>query len=172
MNYRQRFTPEWGSVNTSTESVEKVARKKTKKAFIFRYETFGDLESALEDVFTHSATSSILYVAAEGCGRRSFQRIMQKANSKEEALQRLIDLKKRERWGNIQFQQLDLKKASGKVIIQDSFETIARKTSKPSCHFFRGFLAGVLSEFFQKKITVVEERCAGEGAESCEFTFQ
>lgn len=54
-------------------------------------------------------------------------------------------------------------------MVTDSFEALAHKTDQPCCHFFRGFLAGFLSELFGKTVTVTEEKCAGKGDEHCEF---
>jgi len=97
---------------------------------------------------------------------------MEKAETKETAFSCLSELKSEENWGKLSFQNVDFEKGSGKVVLIDSFEAVARKTRQPGCHFFKGFLSGFLSELFAKTITVTEEKCAGKGDEHCEFTFE
>lgn len=83
----------------------------------------------------------------------------------------LSELKSEENWGKLSFFDVDFEKGSGKVVIIDSFGTVARKTSQPCYHFFRGCLACFLSELFVKTIQFNEEKCAGKGDEHCEFIF-
>ena len=139
--------------------------------FFFPFRTFSDFESALELIFSPSAASVILYMAALKCGTNSCRRVKKRAKTREEALCSLSKMKSGERWGKISFQGVDFENGSGSVLITQSFEAKARKTEQPSCHFFRGFLAGFLSELFKKAITVVEEKCAAKGDKYCEFAF-
>jgi len=141
-------------------------------SFLFPFKTFSDFESALELIFSPSAASVILYTAALKCGTNSLRRVKKRPRTKEEALSSLSELKNKERWGKISFQNINLENGSGKIIITESFETRARKAKQSSCHFFRGFIAGFLSELFKKTVTVVEEKCAAKGDKQCEFTFK
>jgi len=97
---------------------------------------------------------------------------MEKVETKEAALNYLSKIKSDENWGKLIYQDVDFKNGSGKLIIMNSFETVARKSSEPCCHLFRGFLSGFLSELFAKSITVTEEKCAGKGDQCCEFVFE
>ena len=134
--------------------------------------------SALEMIFSPSAASVILFTAAVKCGAQSYRRMMKKFGTKEEALRILSELKNKENWGKLSFRDVDFVNGSGKIIVVDAFETVARKAEKgqesgqPCCDFFRGFLAGFLSELFEKTLTVTEEKCVGKGDEHCEFTFR
>ena len=130
------------------------------------------MENALELIFSPSAASVILYTTAIKCGVHLYQKTKKEFNKKEEALNYLSSLKKEENWGKMSFQEVNFKNGSGRVIIDDSFEAMARKTNQPSCHFFRGFIAGFLSELLKKTIVVTEEKCAGKGDEHCEFIFR
>lgn len=143
----------------------------TKKGILLRFETLSEIKSALEALLSPSAATIILYQLAKNCGMRSCERIMGKNTRKEEVFERLSELKNEENWGKLFFQDLDLEKGSGRVLIEDSFEAVTYKTSQPSCHFFRGFLAGFLSTLFGKSITVVEEKCTAIGDKLCEFRF-
>ena len=141
------------------------------KHILLRFETFSEIESALEEAFSSSAASVILYVSARKCGMRSCARIMKKTKIKEEMLSHLSEQKREENWGEMSFQDVNFERGSGKVLIDDSFETRVLRTNQSSCHFFRGFLAGFLSELFKKPLTVVEDKCVAKGDERCEFRF-
>ena len=148
-----------------------------KKSFSFQFATFNDIVSALELIFSPSAASVILFTAAVKCGAQSYKRMKKEFETKEEALRYLSELKKKENWGNLSFRDVDFAGGSGKIIVVDSFETVARRAEKgrekdqPCCNFFKGFFAGFLSELFEKSVTVTEEKCVGKGDEHCEFTF-
>lgn len=136
------------------------------------------MASALELIFSPSAASVILFTAAVRCGTQWYNRMKKKFGTNEEALRILSEEKKEENWGKLSFRDVDFVNGSGKIIVEDAFETVARKAGKsrkagqPCCNFLRGFLSGFLSELFEKSITVTEEKCAGMGNEHCEFTFK
>lgn len=136
------------------------------------------MEQALELIFSSSAASVILFTAAIRCGAQCSKRTMKKVQKKQDALRYLSALKREENWGELSFSDVDFAKGTGKVVVTDSFEIVARKghrtrkANQPCCHFLKGFLAGFLSELFQKTTTVAEEKCVGKGAKRCEFTFK
>jgi predicted hydrocarbon binding protein len=150
-------------------------KRLVKKSFSFRFKTFSEMESALELIFSPSAASVILYMSAIKCGTHLCRRIKKETRTKEEALSRLSELKNEEKRGKPSFQDVNFENGSGRLVIIDSFETVAHKSpgiNQPCCHFFRGFLAGFLSELFRKTIEVIKEKCAGRGDEHCEFVFR
>ena len=149
-----------------------------KKSFSFKFATFNDMVSALELIFSPSAASVIVFTAAVKCGAQSYSRMKNEFGTKEEALRRLSELKRKENWGKINFRDVDFANGSGRIIVADALETIARKVEEgreagqPCCDFLRGFLTGFLSELFEKSMTVSEEKCAGNGDKHCEFIFR
>ena len=149
-----------------------------KKSFSFEFVTFNDMASALELIFSPSAAAVILFTAAVRCGSQWYNRMKKKFETNEEAIRILSEVKKEENWGKLSFRDVDFVNGSGKIIVVDSLETVARKVGKgreasqPCCNLLRGFLSGFLSELFEKSITVTEEKCAGTGDEHCEFTFE
>lgn len=146
--------------------------KPARGGILLRFTTFGEIKLALEEIFSPSAAAVILYESARKCGMRLCEEIMEKTRTKEEVLRCLSKLKNEENWGKISFQNIDFEKASGRVLIVDSFEAVAHKSKQPGCYFFRGFLVGFLSRLFEgKSITVVEEKCAAKGDKHCEFRF-
>ena len=152
--------------------------KLPKNSFSFQFVTFNDMVSALELIFSPSAASVILFTAAVRCGAQSYNRMKKEFVTKEEALRRLSELKRKENWGKLTFRDVDFVNGSGKVIVADALETMARKAEggreagEPCCNFLRGFLTGFLSELFERSLAITEEKCAGKGDEHCEFTFR
>jgi predicted hydrocarbon binding protein len=145
--------------------------------FSFQFETFRDMEEALELIFSPSAASLILFTAAVRCGTQCFKRTAKRVNKRQDAFLYLAELKREENWGDLSFREVNFERGTGTIRVANSFETVAMKreetsrTSQPCCHFLRGFLAGFLSEFFQRTLTVTEEKCCGKGDHCCEFTF-
>ncbi len=149
----------------------------SKKSFSFQFVAFNDLVSALELIFSPSAASVILFTAAVKCGAQSYNRMKKEFGTKEDALSRLSELKRKENWGKLTFRDVDFVNGSGKVVVADAFETMALKaegqeTGQPCCNFLRGFLSGFFSELFGKSMTITEEKCAGKGDKYCEFMFE
>jgi predicted hydrocarbon binding protein len=147
--------------------------------FSFQFETFRDMAEALELIFSDSAASAILFTAAVRCGTQCFKRAVKEGKKRQDAVHYLSELKREENWGEFSFSHVDFMKGIGRVVVTDSFETVPlatrghrTKRSQSCCHFLRGFLAGFLSELFQKPTIVTEEKCAGKGDEHCEFAFK
>jgi len=153
-------------------SLERASRKSLEKFFLMQFETFGQIENALELIFSPSAASVILHTAAMKCGVHAYKKISKVAKDRQDMLGHLSKLKREEKWGGISFMGVDFKRGSGKIRVVDSFEAVARGGNPLGCYFLRGFLTGFLSELFKKSITVTEEKCMSKGNLSCEFTFQ
>jgi len=158
----------------STVSQENIAIQAKKASLaegaLLSFETISDIESALKEIFSPSAASTILCTIAKKSGANTCKKIMKK--TKEKTLNYLSKLKNHENWGRLSFQNVDFTNGSGKAVIIDSFESIICKTTQPCCHLFRGFLEGFLSELFGKTIEITEEKCAGKGDQHCEFIFR
>jgi predicted hydrocarbon binding protein len=131
------------------------------QGFLFRFENFVEIETRLENLFL-SASSVMLWEMGKACGLNIFKRIMEKSRTKEQAIKLFSELKRQENWGEIIFTELDINKCSGRVIAKGLFEARHRESDKPVCHFFRGVIAGFLSELFSKDIIVTEQKCVGK----------
>lgn len=151
------------------EGIEDAVRK---SSFSFRFETFCVFESCLEEMLSSSAASVILQAASNKCGRHSCKDIMREIKAKENVLAYLSNLKNEMNWGRIRFVDIGFQNGRGSIVVHDSFEVAGRKSTKPCCHFLRGYFAGFLSELFGREITVEEEQCASTGASCCKFSFR
>ncbi len=150
----------------------------SKNSFSFQFVTFDDFVSALELIFSPSGASVILFTAAVRCGAQSYSRMKNEVGTKEQALRRLSELKRKENWGKLTFNEVDFANGSGRVVVADALETMARKleggleAGQLGCDFLRGFLTGFLSELLEKSVNVSEEKCARNGDKHCEFLFR
>lgn len=153
-------------------SLEEAPQKSLENFILMQFETFGQIENALELIFSPSAASVILHTAAMKCGVHSYKKMSKAAKTKEDVLNHLSKLKREEKWGEITFSNVDFKRGMGKIRIDNSFEGVARKNNPLGCYFLKGFLTGFLSELFKKSVTVTEEKCLSKGHSNCKFTFQ
>jgi bacteriochlorophyll 4-vinyl reductase len=136
-----------------------------------RFVTFQELKASLLRVFGPSA-SAIVYDAGIEPGRSSCIRLLKACKTKQEALTVLTRRKASQNWGALAFDDLDWKEHSGKVVVANSFESRGMQSKEPSCHFFKGYLTGFLSELFQDEVAMSENRCRAIGHSRCEFTFR
>jgi predicted hydrocarbon binding protein len=140
------------------------------KGFFLDFETFAEMKRALEGTFSSGATV-IIATMAKPCGRRICKQIVGKAKMREEALNEFSELVSRQNWGELSFFDVDFEKGSGKAMVRNSFEARQRQSKAPCCHFFANFIAGFISELFNKNVIVKEDKCVGKGDEHCEFRF-
>jgi len=141
------------------------------EGFLLRFESFNRMKRGIEEVFAGSAPILIAAAMGKPCGQLECRRILRNAKSKDEALKHLSELKKKENWGEISIIEINYSETFGKIRVENAFETRDRRSDSPVCHFLRGFLAGFLSQLFEKPIAVIETRCSGKGDEYCEFMF-
>jgi predicted hydrocarbon binding protein len=143
------------------------------EGFEFRFETFQDLKASLVRIFGVSARI-IIYDAGIDPGRRSYGRMARDSLSKEEALKLFVHRKASQNWGRIAIESIDWQTSSGRISVEDSFETRGMTgplSKERSCDFLKGYVAGFFSELFDAEVVVKEERCVATGDARCEFAF-
>jgi len=74
-------------------------------------------------------------------------------------------------WGIPEILRMDLEECVVILRFYDLFESIhvKGKKNRPNCHFVRGYLAGLFSKFFNKKMFAIETKCIAKGDPHCEF---
>ncbi|MBI2185200.1 MAG: hypothetical protein HYU39_09620 [Thaumarchaeota archaeon] len=135
--------------------------------FALRFDTFSNIEDGLVDVFGQNTAEVIIFQAGKSAGIRYYDRILMRAGRKEAILDAIGPLKATRNWGEIAFENLDSESAKGKIIVNGCFE----RRGEPrimGCPFFRGYLAGFLSRYFNTEIGITEEVCSPE---KCVFLF-
>lgn len=76
--------------------------------------------------------------------------------------------------GKIENLVIEFESKRGSLKVYDLFEskTSIGEFATPKCHFFRGFLAGFLSQLLETNIRVFEVKCIAKGDLYCEFIFE
>jgi predicted hydrocarbon binding protein len=89
---------------------------------------------------------------AKACGRKIYAKIKENARDLEEALLKFSDLMSERNWGEFSLTEVDFKNGTGRILIENSFETRKKgAVGQACCHFLTNFTAGFLSELFAKK---------------------
>ncbi|MCL4435121.1 MAG: hypothetical protein M1503_08020 [Thaumarchaeota archaeon] len=118
---------------------------------MLRKQMLADFAQSVNEVLGREG-GTIFFLVGERSGARSaWRRLEESLGSKEEALHRLEHLKHEQRWGDIEFSGLDLKRKIGKISLKNCFD-VSFKSSIGECFFMRGFITGFLSEIFQDRI--------------------
>lgn len=142
-----------------------------KRVILLTLETWGDMTKRLLDSFG-SGAAVILYEMGFGTGENKAQNIV--ARYKVDGLKALkIILSERISvgWGIPEIVEFDEEKISAVILIKDLFECIpfAGRSQEAKSHFFRGYLAGIFKQLFNKKVTVEETKCVAKGDRNCLF---
>ncbi|MEM2667720.1 MAG: V4R domain-containing protein [Candidatus Methanomethylicaceae archaeon] len=66
---------------------------------------------------------------------------------------------------------IEITERGGLIKVYDNFECeiMKKKSKKPYSQFIRGAITGVLSEIFNKEVSVIEEMCLAKGDDLCKF---
>jgi hypothetical protein len=122
----------------------------------------------LEDFLRYSA-QPILYRMGEEVGRRYSEVFNKEKMTSEEQLVNTIAL-----IGELKKEKIEIKtKSNVRATIKDGWEAKAyqEKQNRPSCHYTRGLLAGIILHSLNKKGRVKETKCKAAGDALCEFIF-
>ncbi|MGB9778661.1 MAG: V4R domain-containing protein [Candidatus Bathyarchaeales archaeon] len=140
--------------------------------FFIEFDMLAEMENALQQLF---ATGSVVIITtmAKSCGKLLCQKIKSQNLSVEEALEKLCEVLEGWNWGEFSVNLLDASEGLGKLVVKNSLETRVKKSGPVvGCHFLSNFLAGFLSELFDRNIAVKERKCASWEGRICEFEFQ
>ena len=103
------------------------------------------------------------------CGRAVVRRTGFTWESDEQLAAALVSL-----WAEVGIGRLtakDVDKGGVAAEVGDTAESIALgNVGQPSCHFTRGYIAGVVSELSGREHMTVEDQCVCEGHAKCVFT--
>jgi predicted hydrocarbon binding protein len=144
---------------------------KRNEAIIMRDITFSDFQKRLEALLSYSAATVILVEVGKDCGKRSAERLKEAQHvDGSELLSAIVQRKKEEAWGDVDFKEINLEQKRGYVIVRNCFEAVKYGHSDtPACHFMRGFLSGVLGIVLGQDIVLDEIACLVKGDQHCEF---
>ena len=139
-------------------------------AIILPIRGLAELEEGIKKLLR--ATASI-FLAARKPGKTIIRRVADITGlSGEELIRLFLGILQATGWGRFTLTEFDAKSYSGRITVEDSAEARYRRSKEPVCVFLRGILEGALTEALGIEVKVMECKCAGAGAEHCEFHFE
>jgi len=132
-------------------------------------ESFGSYMKRLIEVLGDVAFP-ILYNLGRAEAEYMWERMSREGESKEDVLKFIQETYRASGWGIIEFEEINGKESRAKIAIKQHVvpESLG-KSSKPVCHDIRGYLAGIFSRYFGRRISATEVKCMATGDEYCEF---
>lgn len=114
--------------------------------------------------------SPVLYNLGRAEAEYMWKRMSKEDSSKEDVLKLLQETYRTSGWGIIKFDEINHKESRAKVKIEQHVvpESLG-KSDRPVCHDIRGYLAGIFSLYFGRRISAAEVKCMATGDEYCEF---
>lgn len=143
------------------------------RIFILPNYVFHSLKKEMIDTLK-TGGEAILYRQGMFSGRtiaiRIKKRFKEKLTSINDILRFLENVFRALGWGLLEFKSIDPKAKIGSIIVRESVEYTEFSSIK--CHFFRGFITGILREIFEdESINLTEVKCKSEGEPYCEYRF-
>lgn len=141
------------------------------RSVIFRVETIAEMFRRLKETFG-SGAALIIYTMGVGAGRNRAENISKKYGATGlKALQIIIAERAARGWGIAKIKSAEENDLKVVVEVEDLFECFPYKGSmkEPQSIFFRGYLDGVFSALFNKKVQVKEIECVAKGDPKCVF---
>jgi predicted hydrocarbon binding protein len=144
------------------------------RAFIITAGEFLALMDRLEKILTPSGVTALHYDAGKNIGEHTALELKENYKlDKEELIQAFAQAQKATGWGIMDFQDVDFKQLSGRIIVKDGFEAYSwGKKNYKVCNWTRGMIAGFMSAIFGKPVEANEVKCLANGDEHCEFVIQ
>jgi predicted hydrocarbon binding protein len=140
-------------------------------AAVMPAELFGSLLDEIEKILSPSGFAAVFYNAGKRSGAFITELVEKRFRLKGEPLKlALAQATQAIGWGQIEHFDVNRQKFSAKIRMRMCFEALLRgRKQEKVCHWTRGFIAGFLSEVFQKPIDATELKCAAAGDRICEF---
>jgi len=122
-----------------------------------------------------SGASFILYEMGKAAGQERAKNLSEKYDLDKLTILKIILAERAAKgWGIPEIEKFDEKKAEATINVQELFECVLfrSRNKEAKSQFFRGYLAGVLSQLFGKNVLVVEDECVAKGDPKCKFISQ
>lgn len=95
--------------------------------------------------------------------------------TKRQVLENVVQQLRVTGWGAPKVQKYDERRGVIKILVENNPLVVASGTngtpSRPTCHYFRGYWVGVLSEILERKASCAETKCMSMGGTYCEFNI-
>ena len=132
-------------------------------------EAIKSLRTELSNLLGEKLAAGVLFRFGFRCGEALMERTMSEANTEKGISKVLPGIWERTGLGKI----VNINETSDEEVqIEQEASTEARvigNTDEPSCHYTRGYLAGIATILSKKKFYCVETTCISEGKDKCNF---
>jgi len=145
-----------------------------KRSVIVQVETFGDMFGRLYEAFG-SGASVILYEMGVSAGENRAKNVVEEYGvGGLKAAQIILAERIAKGWGIPNLTEINEHRPNATIEVQDLFECLPfkGKQRETKSHFFRGYLTGVFSKLFNKKVTTTEVECIAKGDPHCKFVIE
>lgn len=115
-----------------------------------------------------SDSKALMYITGKHAGEQ-FAKTLLKEGLKDEELKYGLEIfLTNGGWGKVRA-NANFQKQTATVRVRNSVMTRQIKAKEPVCHFISGYIAGVFSVIFGKKIECTETKCKAKGDTFCEY---
>lgn len=144
------------------------------RSLIFRSATLNGIMRTIRDIVGRDAGNIIIYQLGVRAGEDKIRHL--KEYYKEFAPRDILDIALMERcvkgWCIAEIMSLDEYSYTAEIRAKGLFECVQPSTQRmdrQGSHFFRGYIAGLLTALWDRKISVEEVECMSRGKEACIF---
>jgi len=144
------------------------------RSMVMKVKTIADSFNRLYEKFG-SGASFILYEMGMAAGENKVKRMSEKYDLDMLTVLRAILAERAAKgWGIPRIERFDEEKTEVTINVQELFECLPfrGKYKEAKSQFFRGYLTGVLSQLFNKAVSVMEVECIAKGDQNCKFISQ
>lgn len=143
------------------------------RSILFKVESWGNITAHLQQRFG-TGGAVILYEMGLKAGEARAREVIAEGFKGSIALDVILSERVALGWGVPKLIEFDENRVEGSLSVQELFECLPFKSSGKDSRssFFRGYLAGVITQIFNKKVRVEEVECIGKGDQTCLFKIK
>jgi len=141
------------------------------RSMVMKVKTVAESFNRLYEKFG-SGAGFILYEMGMAAGENKVKSMSEKYDLDKLTVLRVILAERAAKgWGIPRIERFNEEKTEVEIKVQELFECLPfkGKYKEAKSHFFRGYLAGILSRLFNKSISVIEVECVAKGDQNCKF---
>ncbi len=119
-----------------------------------------------------SGAGFILYEMGKAAGENEARSVSEKYDlDKPTVLKVILAERSAKGWGIPEIEKFDEEAIEASIVVHELFECtpFQGKNKEAKSQFFRGYLAGALSQLLNRRLTVVESECVAKGDRTCRF---
>lgn len=142
------------------------------RAILMRKDVIAASMREVRQVFS-SGGDVILYKQGYAAGKSDAEELIRIFGQDNllEKLEELVNLYSSLGWGRARIVGVDFESLSAKIRVDQSFECLSQRSSKPFSQFLRGHLAGLTSGVLSTEMKCEETSCVSLGNSYCEFVL-